>query len=90
MRSKNSRAITNRERDHLFSVKSLDCSCCGAPGPSQAHHIKQGQHYTCVAVCPDCHTGANGIHGNKSYLRIKKLDELDLLSMTIDLLMRGK
>ena len=83
MRAKNSKALTKDERDHLFRVKSLACSCCGALGPSQAHHINQGQHYTCVPLCPDCHTGPNGIHGNKSFMRIRKLDELGMLATTI-------
>lgn len=84
MRSKNSKSLTKAEREHLWRVKSLPCSCCDAPGPSAAHHIKQGQHFTCVALCTECHQGPNGIHGNKSLMRIKKLDELDLLAMTIE------
>lgn len=39
-----------------------------------------------VPLCPDCHTGPNGLHGNRSLMRIKKLEELDLLAMTIEAL----
>jgi hypothetical protein len=75
--------INDRERQYLEMVKSLPCSCCDAPGPNQAHHVKQHRQYVCVALCPDCHTGTNGLHGNKSYMRIKKLDELDLINITV-------
>lgn len=77
------------ERRHMGKVAALPCVCCGASGV-QVHHIREGQgmgerssHYLTVPMCPDCHTGPNGIHGNKSFMRIRKLDELDLLAMTI-------
>ena len=28
------------------------------PGPSEAHHIVQGDYFTTVAVCHDCHRGS--------------------------------
>lgn len=77
------------ERRHMGKVAELPCSCCGASGV-QVHHLREGQgmgerasHWLTVPLCPECHTGTNGIHGNKSYMRIRKLDELDLLAMTI-------
>jgi hypothetical protein len=75
--------LTKKEREHLGRVKELPCSLCDAPGQSEAHHIQQSQAYTCVALCPDCHRGVNGWHGNKSYWRIKKMDELAALNVTI-------
>jgi len=75
--------LTNLERKHLEKVKSLNCSCCDAPPPSSAHHVKQHSQFITVALCADCHQGANGLHGNKSYMRIKKLDELDLINITV-------
>ena len=42
-----------------------------------------------IPLCPPCHTGPNGIHGNKSLMRIQKLDELDLLAATIERLSDG-
>lgn len=75
--------LTAREREHLGRVKALPCSICDAPGPSEAHHVKQGQQYTAVALCYDCHTGHNGIHGTKAFWRIRKMDELDALDVTI-------
>lgn len=42
-----------------------------------------------VPLCQECHTGPNGLHGNRSLLRIRKLEELDLLAMTIEALNKG-
>ena len=81
--------LTAKERQHLARVKELPCSVCDAPGPSQAHHIKQGNQYTCVALCPDCHRGYNGWHGTKAFWRIRKMDELDALDVTIRRLIDG-
>ena len=77
-----------KERLHLAKVKSLPCSVCDAPGPSDAHHIDQKQVYTCVALCKDCHQGSlMGIHGQKRMWAIKKMDELSALNVTVRRLM---
>ena len=84
MHSKNKKAPTAAERRHIVAVKSLPCSVCDAPGPSDCHEIKQGQWFTSVALCPSCHTcSVMGIHGQKRMWAIKKMDELDSLSVTI-------
>lgn len=84
MRSKNSRALDHSERQHLEAVKSSPCSVCGAAPPSDAHHIVQGDHYTTVALCKDCHQGSeNGIHGRRTMWRVMKMDELSALNKTL-------
>lgn len=88
MRTKNARPITTAERDHLASVKALPCSVCGSEGPSDAHHIKQGEHFATVALCTDCHTGSqNGIHGQRRMWAVLKMDELAALVVTYRRLM---
>ncbi len=90
MRTKNAKAITQVERAHLARVKSLPCSVCDAPGPSDAHHIKQGQHMTAVALCKDCHQNSlMGIHGQRRAWAIRKMDETDALAVTVQRLMEG-
>jgi hypothetical protein len=80
--------LSKKDREHLGRVKQLPCSVCDAPGPSYAHHIKQNQQYTCVALCYDCHQGPLlGIHGQRRMWDIKKMDELDALSVTIERLL---
>lgn len=85
MRSKNSKPLSKAESAWLGALKGLPCSVCDAPPPSAAHHITQGQHYTAIALCYDCHQGSqNGWHGQKIMWRIMKMDELDALAVTIE------
>lgn len=81
-------SLSDREREHLSRVKELPCSLCDMPGPSEAHHVKQGQQYTAVALCTDCHRGPSGWHGTRALWRVRKMDELLALNITIDRLMR--
>jgi len=72
------------ERRHLAMVKVLPCSVCDAPGPSEAHHMVQGLQYTCIALCPECHTGPRmGWHGQRFAWKIRKMEEIDALNVTI-------
>ena len=71
------------ERAHVGRVKELSCSVCDACGPSEAHHVDQGCHYTVIALCVDCHRGPSGWHGTKALWRIRKLDELSALNITL-------
>jgi len=75
--------MTVAERAWVGKVKELPCSVCGVPGPSDAHHIKQGRHFAVVALCKSCHQGHNGWHGTKAMWRIHKMDELDALDATL-------
>lgn len=84
------------EKLHMGRVAELGCVLCQHLGygqtPAQTHHIIEGRgmgqrspHFLTIPLCPEHHTGANGIHQLKSsgfYTRYK-LDELDLLAMTI-------
>jgi len=72
------------ERRWVQLVKEQPCSVCGQAGPSDAHHIKQGKHFTVVALCKSCHQGSMmGWHGQKRAWAIAKMDELDALNITI-------
>lgn len=76
------------ERRHLARVKDLACAVCDTPGVSEAHHIKQGLQFTCVALCPDCHRGPIlGWHGQKRAWAVRKMDELAALNITIQRLL---
>jgi hypothetical protein len=59
------------------------------------HHIREGQgaaqradDMLTTALCPDHHLGPLGLHGlgRKGFYRQYKLDELDLLAMTLEAL----
>ena len=80
--------LTAKARAHLAKVKALPCSLCDAPAPSEAHHIKQWQQYTAVALCASCHRGDGlWLHGMRRMWAIKKMDELAALNVTIERLM---
>ena len=84
MQSKNKKAPTVAERAHIERVKSLPCSVCNERGPCDAHEIKQGQWFSCVALCKSCHQGPKlGLHGERGMWRIKKMDEVDALAVTV-------
>lgn len=76
--------LNKAERRHLANVKDLPCSVCDAPGPSEAHHIRQGDQYTAIALRPECHRGPSmGWHGGRIAWRARKMDELDALNVTL-------
>lgn len=83
MRTKNAARITPAESEHMGKVKLSGCAVCGAGGVVEAHHIKQGRHFTTVGLCDYCHRGPQGIHGDKTMWRIHKMDELDALNETL-------
>lgn len=88
MQSKNKRAPTRRERDHIARVVASDCAVCDQAAPSEVHEIKQGQWFTSVALCASCHRSETlGLHGQRRMWHLKKMDETDALAVTIDRLM---
>lgn len=80
--------LNARQRAHLARVKDLPCAVCGAPPVSEAHHVKQGQQYTCIPLCESCHRSSfNGIHGQARIWKVLKKDELSCLNDTIERLL---
>lgn len=84
------------ERRHMGYVAELGCCLCHHLGyghtPGHVHHIREGQgmgerssHFLTTCLCPEHHQGASGIHGlgTKGFYTRYKMDELDLLAMTI-------
>lgn len=84
MQTKNKRAPTVSERRHIARIARLPCSVCNAPPPSEVHEIRQGQWYTSVSLCTDCHRSPLlGLHGQRRAWTIRKMDELDALAVTV-------
>ena len=83
MWSKNKKAMTTAEREHVGKVKESGCAVCDASGVVEAHEIEQGLWWTSIGLCPDCHRGPMGIHGDKTLWRIHKMNELDALNETL-------
>lgn len=87
MQSKNKKAPTVSEKRHIKRIKEMDCIVCGAHGPSECHEIKQGQWFTSLPLCADCHRGSLlGIHGQQRAWKVRKLDEIDALALTVEAL----
>jgi len=87
--------LNKKEKAWVGLVKELPCSVCDAPPPSDAHHVKQHSQYVCVALCKDCHQGSrNGWHGQRQMWKLKKMEEIDALNITIeravDLIVSGR
>lgn len=83
---------SKKTRIWMAKVAELPCACCGQEGV-QLHHIREGQgmaqrasDFLVIPLCPDCHTGQLGVHGDKTMMKIKKLTELDMLANTIEAL----
>jgi hypothetical protein len=84
--------VTKAERAYMDRIANLPCACCGSHGV-HVHHLRDGQgmskrasNWLTIPLCPDCHTGPYGLHGNKAFLRLRKLEEIDLLARTIEAL----
>ena len=92
MQSKNKKAMTADERRHVDCIKSMPCGVCEIGGPSEAHEIEQGQWFTSIPLCPDCHRGShNGLHGRRAIWNVKKKTEMSVLNETIgNLIKLGK
>ena len=88
MHSKNKSKPNNAEKMHIERIKSMPCIICQASAPSECHEINQGQWFTSMPLCADCHRGSvNGIHGQKRLWNVYKMDEFAALNETIRHLM---
>lgn len=78
-------------------IAKMACICCTLLGRQQesrteVHHARvaqggaqRGGHFCTIPLCAeDCHRGRNGVHGDRRYLAILKVTELDLLNATIE------
>jgi|TARA_R110000744_G_scaffold91932_2_gene178212 hypothetical protein len=90
------RKATEKEKKYMGRVAEMNCMLCNTH-PVEVHHIREGQgmsqrasHYLTVPLCPSCHRGPVGVHGDKAMMKVQKIDELDMLAMTIAALNDGR
>ena len=88
-------AKTRQEKKYHEKVKQMNCVCCYLLGQKQTmwtevHHVnadkgkaQRAGHFCVIPLCVDCHRGKNGVHGDKTFLNILKLTEMDLLNVII-------
>lgn len=87
-------AASKRYMARVATVPCVLCTALGIDGvPASVHHIREGQgggqrapDWLTVALCHTCHQGPTGFHGDRSLMKIAKLEELDLLALTIEAL----
>lgn len=81
----------------MACVAELPCCLCGAHGV-HVHHIREGSAagagqrasgFLTIPVCPSCHTGTHGIHGDKSMLKLSGKSEHEHLGETLERLYGG-
>lgn len=86
-----------KSKRHMSRVAALGCMLCQLLGqgrtPAEVHHLREGQgggqrasDFLTVPLCPDCHRGPHGLHGDRALFRIAKVNELDLLALTLEAL----
>lgn len=77
---------------HMGRVAQLSCALCGTI-PVEVHHIREGEaaggaqrasDWLTVPLCPDCHRGPRGVHGDKMILKVWKKNEHHLLAETLE------
>lgn len=86
---------TKLESAYMGRVAELGCIVCHLLDlhdheRPQLHHIREGQgmaqrapNWLVIPLCLEHHTGPQGVHGDRTYMKILKMDELDLLAEVI-------
>lgn len=79
---------------HMELIKSMRCVCCRLlereqRSPTDVHHIREGRQarsdFLTLPLChDDCHQGPSGVHGDRRWLRLLKVSELDLLAVALE------
>jgi hypothetical protein len=87
--------MKNADKEYMGRVAQLECVNCGAQ-PVEVHHVREGQgmaqrasNYLTIPLCPSCHRGPRGLHGDRTAFLLKKLDEMQMLALTIERMQRG-
>lgn len=75
---------------HMCRVKLLPCVCCGAPGPSDAHHCKSGgmarDDFKTIPLCKNHHQGPEGFHTQRATWEATYGKDVDYLAVVADML----
>lgn len=83
------------DKKHAERLAAMGCVCCELLDMEQVsetniHHVREGQglaqragDFLTIPLCRECHQGKNGVHGNRQYLKMLRMTELDLLNYTL-------
>jgi len=89
------------EKEWMNAVAELGCGMCRRMGygetPAQLHHPREGvgmaqrqSNWLVIPLCPAHHTGSKGWHGTRDDFKRHGVDELDILSDTLEMLITHK
>ena len=84
MKSKNKRARTDAESRHVDAIKKMPCAVCDSLGPSEAHEPEQSLWFISIPLCPECHRGSHGWHGDRQRWKLRKVTELAAINKTLE------
>ena len=86
---------TAAAKRHMARVAQLPCAICGNYGV-HVHHprfcagmAQRASDFLTIPLCPECHEGKGGIHGDRSRWAVCKMDEPKALAWTIEALESG-
>lgn len=85
MQSKNKPRPTVAEARHIERVAALPCVVCGAEGV-EVHEPEQGLWFASMPLCPACHRGPDGWHGTRRRWTLRRINELQAINKTIQML----
>ena len=83
MQSKNKPKPTKAEAAHIARIAAMPCVVCDAQGPSEVHEPEQGYWFVAVPLCADCHRNQHGWHGDRLRWKLRKMDELKAINLTV-------
>jgi len=86
--------MRNADKAHMSRVAELSCANCGTE-PVELHHVREGvgmaqrnSNFLVIPLCPSCHRGSKGIHGDRTAFLLGKKDEMSMLADTIERLVK--
>ena len=86
--------MRNADKAYMGRVAELPCANCGAE-PVELHHVREGvgmaqrnSNFLVIPLCPSCHRGSKGIHGDRTAFLLGKNDEMSMLADTIERMMK--
>jgi hypothetical protein len=82
MQSKNKPRPTAVEALHIERLAQLPCVVDGL-GPVEVHEFEQGQWFTAVPLCYECHRGTHGWHGTRQRWTLARMDMLKAINETL-------
>lgn len=83
MWSKNKKAQTVAESEHVAKLAQMSCVVCGCQSGSEVHEFEQGQWFASVPLCVPCHRGPEGWHGTRARWTLRKMDMVKAINETI-------